>query len=287
MFRGGFLLCALLAASSSPTCGRSTRGRLHGCSRVRPLRWIGMISYGLYLWHWPIFVYLNQARTGLSGATLDVARIGVHLRRGDARATTCSNCRSGAGGSGGVARPARAELGCGGRAGRHHGHDAVAGDNGTVVARWRVGSRDRHRCVGRREFRVRNPDRTPSRPHVQSDGPPARHDHRGLRHGIRGVRDRCRPRQHPCRESRGTCPFGMGLDEPGTLWRSFGNWCGSTAPRSSSERGHGTARPPRLIRRCTSRRSTRRSAPAVPGDGVAGVILLGNCRRSDPFRTSC
>jgi len=77
MFRGGFLLCALLAALVIADARLVEPGPLGRLLAFRPLRWIGMISYGLYLWHWPIIVYLDQARTGLSGATLDVARIGL------------------------------------------------------------------------------------------------------------------------------------------------------------------------------------------------------------------
>jgi lysophospholipase L1-like esterase len=35
-----------------------------------PIRYVGRISYGLYIWHWPIFIWLDHARTGLSGYEL-------------------------------------------------------------------------------------------------------------------------------------------------------------------------------------------------------------------------
>ncbi|MDA8071247.1 MAG: acyltransferase [Actinomycetota bacterium] len=79
MFDGGFALCAALAAVVVADVRQVHRGPLGTVLSLPPLRWLGTISYGVYLWHWPIIVYVTRGRTGLGGALLDVVRVALTL----------------------------------------------------------------------------------------------------------------------------------------------------------------------------------------------------------------
>ena len=39
------------------------------------ITFVGRISYGMYLWHLPLFFFIDHARTGLSGWALLVVRV--------------------------------------------------------------------------------------------------------------------------------------------------------------------------------------------------------------------
>ena len=75
MFNGGFLLCALLATVVVAAVRDPAVPGLQHVLRWRPLAFIGVISYGLYLWHWPLFVVLTPTRTHVSGFGLDVVKV--------------------------------------------------------------------------------------------------------------------------------------------------------------------------------------------------------------------
>jgi peptidoglycan/LPS O-acetylase OafA/YrhL len=55
------------------------RGPVAAVLAWRPLAWLGTISYGVYLWHWPIFLVLNGERTGWSGLSLFGVRCAATL----------------------------------------------------------------------------------------------------------------------------------------------------------------------------------------------------------------
>ena len=72
---GGFalhaaLMCAVLAAAHVP-------GPVRAVCSTAPLRLAGRVSYGIYLFHWPVFVWLDAERAGTDGIPLLALQLGV------------------------------------------------------------------------------------------------------------------------------------------------------------------------------------------------------------------
>ena len=76
-YRGGFLLADVMIAVVIWGVTMAPSGLLARVLSLKPLTFVGQISYGLYLWHWPIFLVLDGARTGLEGYPLFGLRLVV------------------------------------------------------------------------------------------------------------------------------------------------------------------------------------------------------------------
>ncbi len=68
------LLPLVAVLSGGLILGLQADSPLRRALSLRPLVAIGLISYGVYLIHWPVFVIVDADRTGLDGPTLTIVR---------------------------------------------------------------------------------------------------------------------------------------------------------------------------------------------------------------------
>lgn len=72
-------LPAIGAVSAFLLLGLQVESPVRRACSIAPLVWLGKISYGVYLFHWPIFVVMNEERMGFDGVGLLALRFGVTL----------------------------------------------------------------------------------------------------------------------------------------------------------------------------------------------------------------
>ena len=79
-YRGGIaavgLLTALVIAALVASDGK---GPAAWALQQKPIVGLGLISYGVYLWHWPILEFVTADRVGISGWQLIVVQLGLTL----------------------------------------------------------------------------------------------------------------------------------------------------------------------------------------------------------------
>src|SRR6185369_664632 len=74
-YHGGIALAALLTVPVVVAASRP--GALSRVLSWRPLVAVGLVSYGLYLWHWPIWTILTDERLGLDEPAATIARAAI------------------------------------------------------------------------------------------------------------------------------------------------------------------------------------------------------------------
>ncbi len=74
-FAGGLPLFGIVSALL--VAGLQAPGLYTWVLSAPPLVWIGRLSYGIYLFHWPVFVILDETRTDLHGWRLAALRLAV------------------------------------------------------------------------------------------------------------------------------------------------------------------------------------------------------------------
>jgi hypothetical protein len=78
-FHGGFLLASLASAAVVAGVVLAPTGPAARLLSVRPLRYVGTISYGAYLWYWPVALVMTPQRTQLGEWALFGCRTAVTL----------------------------------------------------------------------------------------------------------------------------------------------------------------------------------------------------------------
>jgi peptidoglycan/LPS O-acetylase OafA/YrhL len=75
LYRGGFLVVAVATGAVLVGCVTVPTSLLARFLSLPAIVFVGRISYGLYLYHWPLFIVIDHGHTGLSGVGLLLVRL--------------------------------------------------------------------------------------------------------------------------------------------------------------------------------------------------------------------
>lgn len=79
VYQGGLFILSISGAGVIGGAVLAPQGLAARLFSLAPLRMLGVVSYGVYLWHWPIYLVLTPGRVPLDGWALTIVRIAVTL----------------------------------------------------------------------------------------------------------------------------------------------------------------------------------------------------------------
>ncbi len=79
LYEGGYGVIVLAIVLVLLAAAQPGRNPLRKVFETRGLVGLGLISYGVYLWHWPMFIWLTPSSVGASGALLFIVRVAATL----------------------------------------------------------------------------------------------------------------------------------------------------------------------------------------------------------------
>ena len=77
LYKGGLWLSELAGLALVACASQPHKSRIARALASRPLVWVGVLSYSLYLAHWPLFAALTPGRLNLAGAPLSLVRFAL------------------------------------------------------------------------------------------------------------------------------------------------------------------------------------------------------------------